>query len=322
MNYRSLADLAAALRRNLDRLPDDVDAVLGIPRSGMLAASLAALLLERPLGDFDGFLDGRLLAVGQTRGDGKAPAAAACRRVLVIDDSVHTGASARAARARLAAARPDVEAIFAAVFGARARHEAVDVVLETVAMPRLFEWNLMHHPDLVHCALDIDGVLCRDPDERENDDGPRYRRFLETVPPLVRPSRPVGALVSSRLEKYRGETEAWLARHGIAYGALHLLDLPDHETRRRLGVHGRFKAEVYRDLPSRLFVESDAPQAEEIARLSGKPALAWDRQVLVSPDPASLIAFRQTLVLRGRGAAHQLARLRKLPARLRRWFGG
>jgi hypothetical protein len=45
MNYRSIADLSNTITRNLHRLPRDVDLIVGVPPSGILAAAITALSL-------------------------------------------------------------------------------------------------------------------------------------------------------------------------------------------------------------------------------------------------------------------------------------
>jgi len=42
----------------------------------------------------------------------------------------------------------------------------------------VFEWNALHHSNPERFCVDIDGVLCRDPTEAENDDGESYLEFL------------------------------------------------------------------------------------------------------------------------------------------------
>jgi uncharacterized HAD superfamily protein len=156
-------------------------------------------------------------------------------------------------------------------------------------MPRIFEWNLMHHSELQSACLDIDGVLCLNPTEEENDDGEKYLRFLREATPLWLPTVPVGCLVTSRLQKYRIETEQWLARHGVKYAELVMLNMESAEERRRTGCHGRFKGEVYRSKKSQFFIESDARQAHEIAQLAAKPVFCIaDRQVYL-PSSRSVV---------------------------------
>lgn len=295
MNYRSIADMNDTIMRNLPRLPRDIDLVVGVPRSGLLAGNLLCLALNIALTDVEGFLEGRVLAAGKTRRTARLDRdPAALKRVLVIDDSIYRGNAMEEVRRRIEAAAPEAEITYCAVYGNETSHPAVDLVLEAVPQPRMFQWNVFHHASLEHCCVDIDGVLCCDPTHEENDDGERYRRFLVETAPMLVPSKPLGWLVTSRLEKYRAETEDWLEKAGISYRELIMLDLPGAEARRQARAHGSFKGEVYRALDALLFIESELEQAEEIARLSGKPVLCIETHHVVMPEP-SLLATRQAL---------------------------
>lgn len=299
MHYRSIADLNATLTHNLRKIPHDVDLVVGIPRSGLIPANMISLALNLPLADFDGFLEGRILSKGRTRPLQAGAAEGGPRRILVIDDSINSGGSMLEARAKLAAAGLADNAIFCAVYGLHDVHPEADLVLETVPRPRMFQWNVMHHKFLADACLDIDGVLCVDPDSHENDDGPRYETFLREARPFLRPTQTVGHLVTSRLEKHRAATEAWLAEAGVSYGKLWMLDLPSAAERRRQGAHGQFKAKVYASLDATLFIESEERQAVEIARLSRKPVLSIETQTILYPDQLEdQVRMRQALAAR------------------------
>jgi uncharacterized HAD superfamily protein/adenine/guanine phosphoribosyltransferase-like PRPP-binding protein len=297
MHYRSIADLNDDIIAGLPRIPADVDLVVGIPRSGLLAGTLIALALNVPIADVEGFAAGRILSAGRTRRRKLFDADPRnARRVLVVDDSADTGQSMREARERLVAAFPGTAFCFCVVYGVAQRCEGVDLVLKVVPQPRLFQWNIMHHNMLARCCVDIDGVLCADPSEEQNDDGERYLEFLLDAPPVHTPTRRIGWLVTSRLEKYRKETETWLARRDIDYGALVMLDLPSKEARQRTGSHAAFKAEVYGRTPDALlFIESERDQARDISRLAGKPVLSLGSQELFTPEPLSAAALAQRL---------------------------
>lgn len=300
MNYRSLADLNDTIIRNLHRLPRDIDLVVGIPRSGLLAANLFSLVTNIPLTDLDSFLEGRIYTSGTTkRHAGLERGIADMRRILILDDSIQGGNAMRAARKRIEDAEignsTRAEIIFGAIYGAQASHPEADFVFERVKSPRIFQWNFMHHIVLEESCVDIDGVLCLDPTEQENDDGEAYRRFLSEALPLHKSSRRIGYLVTSRLEKYRSLTEAWLKAQGIEYGQLVMLDLPSKVERQRLGAHGSFKAEFYRNSDTSLFIESEHEQAQTIARLSGKPVLCVETHQICLPDSLSPAAMRQQM---------------------------
>lgn len=296
MNYRSVADLARCIRENLYRLPEDVDLVVGVPRSGLLAANLVALSLNLKLTDVRGLLDDAPLPPANLRSirfpELTCPQQA--RHVLVVEDSVLSGGSLAKVRKQVDAIAGDRRVSYCAIYATRESQRLVDFAFESVSAPRAFEWNLMHRELLGQCCVDIDGVLCADPDEAQNDDGGRYQRFMAETPCWIRPTWPIAHLVTARLERYRPQTELWLANNGIRYGNLHMLDFPDAEARRRAGAHAPFKARVYREVRDAvLFIESDATQAAEIARLSGKPVLCHATQQMLQPG-MSIARIMQT----------------------------
>lgn len=88
------------------------------------------------------------------------------------------------------------------------------------------------------------------------------------------PAYMIAALVTSRLEKYRPQTEQWLRENGVQYDKLYMLNVASKEERIRLGCHADFKAETYKRLDDCiLFVESNSRQARQIAEKSGKPVI-------------------------------------------------
>ena len=212
MHYRSIADMNATIVNGLHRLPRDIDLVVGVPRSGLLAANLVSLVANIPMTDLDSFIAGRIFSSGFTkRTSALSRSVSNIRKVLIVDDSINTGAAMRDARAKVAAAGSAAELEFAAIYGAHRRHKEADYVFDIVPQPRMFQWNFMHHGFLGQSCVDIDGVLCVDPTEKENDDGPAYLRFLQDARPLYRPSQKIAYLITNRLERYRSQTRS-LAR--------------------------------------------------------------------------------------------------------------
>jgi uncharacterized HAD superfamily protein/adenine/guanine phosphoribosyltransferase-like PRPP-binding protein len=314
MNFRSVADLNRTIMHGSAVLPAQIDLVIGIPRSGLLAANLLALHLNLPLTDVEGYIAGRLLQSGHRKQSSQKSAdidARHFRKVLVLDDSILSGKAMRKARQQLEQVKGDAELVFAAVYAAPSARSEVDFYFEEVADPRVFEWNFMHHLAVMpKSCIDIDGVLCHDPTEDQNDDGPLYRKFIEEARPLLIPSVPVGWLVTSRLEKFRAETEGWLRKHGVDYKNLIMLDLPDKESRLAAMAHAPFKAKIYKQADAILFVESNHAQAIEIAAIAGKPVLSIEKQCMVYPS--SLVAHVPFMAKRAtRGARRRLAKLRR-----------
>jgi uncharacterized HAD superfamily protein/hypoxanthine phosphoribosyltransferase len=283
--YVSIAQLSVAIRSQLYRVSRDVDLIVGIPRSGMIPAYLLGLYLNRGIVDLETFLADGVAAHGATRALARGlPHLHEAQHVLLVDDSMASGASMQRALARIHTSRYAGKISTCAAIVTPAQYRSVDIAFLTVPHPRIFEWNAFHHACVEQACFDLDGVLCVDPEEHDNDDGARYELFVKTARPLFQPTQRIGHIVSARLEKYRTATEQWLARHGIRYGALHLVDLPNKAERIRQQAHCAHKIRVYRETGAALFYESNIGQAHEIARGSGKPVLCVDTMTMVLPD--------------------------------------
>ena len=293
MNFRSIADLQHIILTRIHTIPPDVDIVVGIARSGMLPATMIALALNVPLAEMTTFSAGTILGMGRTRRVKRMELNFAdVRHALIVDDSSDTGASIQEARATLSPIAGAIKMTFCAIYG-RPGISVADLTFEQVPHPRVFEWNVMHHSLLERSCVDIDGILCHDPSADENDDGAAYLAFLEQARTRLLPTKAIGTLVTSRLEKYRPQTETWLKKHGISYGSLIMLDLPDAATRRKQQAHGTFKGGYYRKSTAELFIESELNQAVEIARISGKPVLSMEGPIMCYPNDLSAIAALQ-----------------------------
>lgn len=284
MNFRSVADLFATVRRGLHKIPRDVDLIVGVPRSGMLAATAVSLLLHKPLTDLASFIDGRVYR-GLSRRPGLKEDGTAVdyKSVLIVDDSIFSGRALQEVRGLLGDGSIGRRIRYAAVYGLSAHHPEVDLILEICPEPRVFEWNVMGHWSLGFSCVDLDGVLCVDPTQDENDDAERYIEFIKSARVLNAPRYRINSIVTSRLEKYRNDTERWLRENKIDYGKLYMLDLPSAEERRRRGVHAQFKGDIFSSRKDcLLFIESETYQAEIIRAASGKSVLAYKDMLFYS----------------------------------------
>ncbi|MFK7888306.1 MAG: phosphoribosyltransferase [Gammaproteobacteria bacterium] len=301
MNYRNVEHLNRLIVNNLHRIPDDIDLIVGVPRSGMLPAVLLALHSNRSLTDLQSYTDGKILRAGKQRAKigRKAQNLSEVRRALVIDDSLLSGSEMARVRAEVDAAGLQEKTVFAAAYCAPGMEDKVDLTFDECPTPRVFEWNLLHGHVLPKCCVDIDGVLCVDPTAEQNDDGPLYRDFLENATTLWRPTGNIGMLVTSRLEKYRGLTEAWLAKHNITYNELVMMQYATMEERKAAKAYGSFKADVYAKSNMEFFIESNEWTTGEIARLSGKPAMCIETQQVYQPSGAPYIKQNVVNVVQG-----------------------
>lgn len=311
MYYRNIADLNNIILQRLDVIPRDIDLVVGVPRSGMLPANLLALYLNRPYTDIHSFMNGHIYKAGAR---GQFFDVKQYKKILVVDDSVASGSALNECRENLKEFSTQFDIKYCAVYVAPGKEKTVDYYFEVVPLPRYFQWNILNHTTLEKACFDIDGVLCVDPQPEQNDDGPKYREFLLTARPLFIPGAKIGTIVTSRLEKYRKETEQWLRENNVRYNELIMLDLPNMEARQKANAHGTHKAKAYMAKPYVLFVESEPHQAMEINRLSGKPVLCTanfemvfkSESLIYNLKSGKTLPFLRKYALKARSVARRL----------------
>lgn len=291
MNYKSFADLSQDIKFNLHKIPRDVSLIVGIPRSGLLAANLLAVYLNLPLTDIDSFVNRKLLSTGFR---GKSYEKDAFKgKILIVDDSIYSGKALKLVKEKLDAVPEykDLEILYCCIYVYPNCKDMIDIPMVMLDMPRVFEWNIFHHKVLETACVDIDGVLCVDPTEAENDDGENYLNFVLNASPYIVPKVKINTLVTTRLEKYRASTEEWLKKHGIQYGELVMLNLPDKATRMKLNNRGGYKAEEYKKRPHcNIFIESARSQAQVIFEQSGKTVYCVDTNEMYTKETYAQLA--------------------------------
>jgi uncharacterized HAD superfamily protein/hypoxanthine phosphoribosyltransferase len=297
MNYRNINDLNEVILKRLHTLPRDFDLVVGIPRSGMFPANLLALYLNLPVTDLDSFRNGHIYKAGER---GQFLDMKRFKKVLVVDDSIASGSALRKCKEQLKELDTHFDIRYCAIYVIPSKTDMVDYYFEAVPLPRYFQWNILNHTILKKSCFDIDGVLCVDPTPEENDDGERYRHFLLNAQPLFIPGAPIGTLVTSRLEKYRSETETWLKNNKVKYDKLVMLDLPNMQARQRANNHAAFKAKEYNSsIDYMLFVESSLSQAMEINRITKKPVLCAENFQMIYESKSLLYNLKSGQALPG-----------------------
>lgn len=278
MNYKSYSDLSTDILGGIHKVPSTIQLVVGIPRSGMVPAYMIGAQLNLPVTSLSEFISGDFGEVGERviRVDIEN-----INHVLIVDDSIYSGTALNKAKTKLKTKGLDIHFHYCAIYSATKENSFLDFYFKYLPQPRVFQWNYKNHFLITKSCIDIDGVLCVDPTDEENDDGGKYREFLLNAKPLFIPSYFIPCLVTSRLEKHRIETETWLLKHKVNYGELIMLDLPNAEQRRKLGIHAKFKAEVYANRKEEFFIESNWEQAKKIFKITNKSVFCTYNDVLI-----------------------------------------
>jgi len=278
MNYKSYSNLSIDILNGIHKVPVSIQLVVGIPRSGMVPAYMIGAQLNLPVISLDEYLSGNYGSIGErlTRIDLKS-----ITEILVVDDSIYSGKAITKAKDRLNEKNFKGQYYFCAIYSATKNNLLLDFYFNYLPQPRVFQWNYKNHFIATKSCYDIDGVLCVDPTDNENDDGANYRQFISSTKPLFIPNYKISCLVTSRLEKYRPETESWLYKHDVNYEELIMLDLPSAKKRRELKIHAKFKAEVFSNRSEEYFVESNWEQAKVIFKLTNKPVFCVQNDVFI-----------------------------------------
>jgi hypothetical protein len=260
VNFVTVADLSKDVLKLIPFcIEKDISAIYGVPRSGMLPATLLATALQLPLGIAgQEAVIGRRVKAKPRKHDGPA---------LLIDDSVNNAGSIKKASAAM-----KVPHLKACVYAAR----EVPVKYVKILAPRLFEWNIFNCERKF--MYDMDGVLCQEPGVIDND-GPEYEKAIRNAKPKYLTTWPV-EVATNRIERWRPLTEDWLKRHGVECSELHMQPFQSAAERRKNSTPHQFKAEQYQKSSAEMFIESSDAQAKEIHSLTQKPVLSVEKMKL------------------------------------------
>ena len=262
--------LASAVARE-----HEISAVAGVPRSGMLVASAMAIhlgvpLLEASATGFGNITHGRRIENMPQKG-----------RVLVVEDSLNTGRRFQALKAALGDSP-----IYASVFSTPRSVHLVDFVGCELPLPHWFDWWLYGSKALqqMRIGIDFDGILCGDCPRDTDDDGKRYTNWMQTVP-AIRHVWPHGTplIITGRLEKYRGITEAWLRANRQLAGKIIFGPWANIDERRGKSI-AAFKAQKCVDESCSHFIESDPRQAREICERARIPVICPEIRECLMPS--------------------------------------
>ena len=285
MRYITLSDFCSSIRKNIDKIPHDIDFVIGVPRSGMIAASIISEFLNVPLIDVNSFITGSVPTGGDRL---QLYSKESTNKVLVIDDTTFSGKSMKETKEKLSS-REGYEFIYGVVYleGDKGSEE-IDFYLEDMRHIDegwgnicLYEWNLFNHYPHVMAKImwDLDGVFCVNPERDDNE--AEYIEFIKNATPLFTPKVRLNKIVTYRCNKYRKETEEWLAKNGIRYNLLGMVNANNYIERHQIAPSSaQFKAEIYKNDDAQLFIESEPEQAEQIWKLSNKPVLCVKNNTL------------------------------------------
>ena len=252
--------------------------VLGIPRSGMLPASMIAMWLNIPLYYLDDNNDLKILK-GATEFGGIRMKSHADKegQILVVDDTVYAGTAIKNIMSKMSE-----NAYYSAVYVKPEALDVVDFYGRELPPPHLLEWNLFNCTYIEYALLDFDGIFSPNVPISVCQDEQKYIEFLKNVKPFPHriPKTHCKGIVTGRLEKYRDITEEWLDRYGISYGFLKMFPTEREAERNRNHAEevSTFKAKIFLESDAHFFIESEVVEAVKIRQKSGKLVICPDER--------------------------------------------
>lgn len=255
-----------------DLAQENFDLIIGIPRSGLLVASMISLKLGLPLSTPDEFLKGTIWLSEQME-------TKKINKILLVDDTVCSGGAMKNEVKKLKNYNIVRGALLATDKG---KHE-VDLYYKEMPGPIYGEWNLIHQK-IGLVGFDMDGVLCEECPVENDDDGEKYLEFLKTARRLYIPTYEIDVIITSRFEKYRKETEAWLEQNGVKYKKLVMWNI-EHKENRRQDTSAKYKAGEILKNDIDYYVESSDVEARYM----------WDRTLIPIICVESMKMYHESL---------------------------
>ena len=247
IKYTSVSDLLNTIRLNLWKIPNNIDLIVGVPRSGMFCAILISEFLNKPVISLDDFLLGLEPSFG-----GRIKKTNNFKNILILEDTAFTGRSIIDAKQKCLSLKNANEYNFTSCCIYSEGYDAknkVDIYFEENYDPNttichLYEWNILQHDEYIskYLMFDIDGVLCKEPPDERNIE--EYINYIQNAIPMIIPSSTIGAIVTYRLNVYREITENWLKDIGIRYNQLYMVNANSWEDRGNMCSPAQYKAYV------------------------------------------------------------------------------
>lgn len=217
--YYTGEQLYRIIQNNIHKIPHDIAGVVAVARGGLFPGFIIAEHFNIPITTVDKFVENQetcwfnesTFIKFENIKNGK---------LLVIDDSVCTGNSFKQAINKL-----NNITRFSFIFAAIHSNVNFDnlIVLDDNNLysdyTRLYEFNLFRTFMFDDCVCDIDGVLCKDPEWGLDTKEDEYITFLTSTSPYIKVPK-INIILTSRIEKYRQQTEYWLNKNNILYNQL------------------------------------------------------------------------------------------------------
>ena len=259
----------------------NLSGIVAVPRSGFLPASVCATSLNLPLhtisnkeivicnslSDFGGY---RMNSFSKDSG-----------KLLFVDDTVFSGNTFNQIKDTFGA-----DHYYSALYCNPSNLNIVDVYGKDLNEPHLLEWHFFNSGHTEKTLFDLDGVFSPNVPFSELDCDDKYEKYISNVEPFYHrlpKAHKLRGIVTGRLDKFRKQTEDWLAKYNIKYDEL--IMFPTERRKQRDANHveevGKYKADVHKRSNAIFFMESEKAEGKVIRKHSHKRVILPNDGVLL-----------------------------------------
>ncbi|MDR2661094.1 MAG: phosphoribosyltransferase [Lactobacillaceae bacterium] len=205
--FKTIDDLNNLVKANQARLQSyNFDLIVGLPRRGMIPATLIGLFLNKPVISFNELVaDLASEKIGYRLKSESNRHPKSYENILLVDDSTNNGSAFLGAKNKL-----DIETwnkiTTMSVYSTKKGANYIDLALEILdSEDKLYEWNILHkRVALKVSSMRFEGIIATN--------------SLNGIWELITaPSYPINTIVSSLREKNRKEIENFLKENNVEY---------------------------------------------------------------------------------------------------------
>ena len=261
----------------------NIKGVIGVPRSGLLPASICALWLNVPIYTIGE--QGQIYPLSNSSEFGGLRMKHFKEKsghIVIIDDTISTG---RSMDSFVSSIHSTESVLKCGLYVRPEKIEDIDIHGMETHHPYLLEWCFFNTSWMNTSLLDFDGIFSPDVPIDVCEDEDKYIEYITNVEPFYHRLPEMfqcRGIVTARLNKYREVTKEWLAKYGVEYDELHMYPTEKEAIRdlNHIAESAAFKSEIYSRSPAKIFVESNQSEAILINRKTKKAVVCPDAERL------------------------------------------
>ena len=278
---------ATSMSKVVRQLFPKIDVVCGIPRGGNLPANIISTRLALPCTTPDLLLRGECWWTSSVFADNNrqyysndftVKSDFSNAHILLVDDtSFNVLGTLERVKRTIMAKFPNATVYKSSVYSMQNTKQALDFYCKIISRNHWIEKDFLIRKIAATIAVDMDGFLCYDPPAPTVDSDFDYDAWKKVAIPYMIPFYNIDYIVTARLEKYRKDTEEWLANNKVHYGYLVMQQGTNHRTATD---HALYKANWLKKGQANFYVESSLNQAQRIYQMSGVQTMAIETMQL------------------------------------------